>query len=271
MDARRYFVAALLIFSIAMIGLEVSAEQAPQPDSKKSAQPIKDQRALNNLKRMSDTLSTAKTVSFRARNMVPLEGPGGVWISLYDDARVVMQAPDKLFVVTRGDSAPMDYYYNGKSITIYVPNKNLYADKPAPATIDEVIEAAYDEDGRSFPYADLLVSDPYAVLTENMLSAIYVGRSDIGGVKTDHLVFSHEEVEWQIWIGVENNLPIMTVATYLDDASEPSYTTEFSEWKLNDPVDKAIFDFQNMTKAEKTEYKNPAIFNPDVATASGKQ
>jgi len=220
---------------------------------------------------MSDTLSKAKTVSFRSKNMVPIEGPGGIWISLYDDARVVMQSPDKLFIETRGDSAPLDYYYNGKTITTYVPDKNLYADKTAPATIDEVIEAAYDEDGKSFPYADLLVSDPYAVLTENLLNAIYAGQSYIGGVKTYHLVFSHEDVEWQIWIGVDNNLPSLTVATYLDDASEPSYTTEFKEWKLNEPIDESIFVFKNTTKAEKVAYKNPAIFNPDIAAASSKK
>ena len=271
MDARKRFVAALLIFSLAMIGLEASAEQAPQADGEKAAQPIKDQRALDILKRMSDTLSKAKTVSFRSKNMVPIEGPGGVWISLYDDARVVMQAPDKLFIETRGDSAPLDYYYNGKTITTYVPDNNLYADKAAPATIDEVIEAAYDEDGKSFPYADLLVSDPYAVLTENLLNAIYVGQSDIGGVKTYHLVFSHKDVEWQIWIGVDNNLPVLLVATYLDEASEPSYTTEFREWKLNEPVDESTFVFQNTTKAQKVEYKNPAIFNPDIAAASSKK
>ena len=271
MDARKRFVAALLIFSLAMIGLEASAEQAPQADGEKAAQPIKDQRALDILKRMSDTLSKAKTVSFRSKNMVPIEGPGGVWISLYDDARVVMQAPDKLFIETRGDSAPLDYYYNGKTITTYVPDNNLYADKTAPATIDEVIEAAYDEDGKSFPYADLLVSDPYAVLTENLLNAIYAGQSDIGGVKTYHLVFSHKDVEWQIWIGVDNNLPFLIVATYLDEASEPSYTTELKEWKLNEPVDESTFVFQNTTKAEKVEYKNPAIFNPDVAETSSKK
>lgn len=271
MDMRKCFVAALVTVSLAAIGIAASAEEAPQAGGEQAVQPIKDQRALDILKRMSDTLSKAKTVSFRAKSMIPIEGPQEMWMSLYDDARVVMQAPDKLFVETRGDSSPLDYYYDGKTITTYTPDKNLYAVEAAPATIDEVIEAAYDKDDASFPFSDLIVSDPYAVLTEGLVKALYVGRSDVGGVKTDHLVFSHKDVEWQIWIGVDTNLPALVMTTFFDDESEPSYTTEFKEWKLDEPVDGSTFVFQNTTQATKVEYKNPAQGASDNAASSGTE
>ena len=222
-----------------------------------------DKRALDALKAMSDTLAQAKTVRFQARSMVPVRAPGGVWINLYGTSQVAMQGPDKLFAGTAGDFAPYDFYFDGKTITAYSPAKNLYAVKPAQATINAMIEEAYRVEGKSFAYADILVSEPYMVLTKGLTRALYVGQSTIrplsgsGSVKTDHLVFSNKGVEWQIWIGAEDHLPRMVCATYLDDASEPSYTVEFGDWKLNEQIVPETFIFNNTSQAALVEFRDP--------------
>jgi hypothetical protein len=226
---------------------------------------------------MSDTLSQAKTISFQARSMVPLRTPEGVWINLYGTSQVIVQGPDKLFASTSGDFAAHDFYFDGKAVTMYSPVKNLYSIKQAPATIDEMIEQAFKDDGKSFPYADILVSQPYDVLTDGLLGAIYVGQSVIrplagtGSVKTDHLVFSNKEVEWQIWIDVGDHLPRLVVATYLDEIGEPSYSVEFGDWKLNEPVNADTFAFKNTTNAAKVEFKKPEQFTRgNASSAAGK-
>ena len=227
------------------------------------ADPAIDQRALDLLKKMSDTITAAKTVRFQARSMVPVRAPNGVWINLYGISEVIMQGQGSLFASTGGDLAPHDFYFDGKTVTMYSPDKNLYAVKNAPATIDELIEEAYREEGKSFPYADLLLSDPYAVLTDGLTRAIYVGQSTIvplsgtKGVKTDHLFFSNKGVDWQIWIDVTDHLPRLVYATYLDMANEPSYSVEMGGWKLDEPVSADTFAFKNSTNAAKVEYKNP--------------
>lgn len=235
-----------------------------------------DRRALDLLKKMSDTLSSAGTVRFQARSMVPAKTPDGIWINLYGASRVIKQGPDKLFASTAGDFAPHDFYYDGKTITSYSPDKNLYAVRPAPPTIDEMIDAAYSQDGKSFPYADLLVSDPYSILTKGLVRAHYVGQSTLrplaasGSVKTDHLVFSNKAVQWQIWIDVDDHLPRLVCATYLADASEPSYTVELGDWKLNEPAGAQTFAFKNVSKASQVEFRNPMRarrMNPDGPVA----
>jgi hypothetical protein len=120
-----------------------------------------------------------------------------------------------------------------------------------------VIEAAYREEGKSFPYADILVAEPYKVLAEGLVTALYVGTSTIGGVKTDHLVFANKGVEWQIWIGVEDHLPRLVYANYFDDVSEPSYTVGFLNWKVDAPVPSETFVFKNTSGAAKVEFRNP--------------
>jgi len=102
-------------------------------------------------------------------------------------------------------------------------------------------------------------------MTEGLISALYVGQSVVKpmsgaqGGKADHLAFSNKGVQWQIWIDTEDHLPRLVVATYLDEASEPSYTVEFGDWKLNEPVDPATFTFNNVSKASKVEYRSSAV------------
>jgi hypothetical protein len=243
---------------------------APEEKAKPLTQ-VMDRRALDTLKLMSDTLAKAKTVRFEARSMVPVKTPDGMWINLYGTSEVVLQAPDKLFARTAGDFAPYDFYFDSKTITAYSPAKNLYAVKAAPATIDAMIEDAYRAEGRSFPYADILISRPYEVMTEGLTRARYIGQSVIrplaatGEVDTDHLAFSNEGTEWQIWIGSKDHLPRLVCATYLDDVSEPSYTVEFGGWKLDEPVSTDTFIYNNSSNASKIEFKSPVAVRTAAA------
>ena len=159
---------------------------------------------------MTDTLAQAKTLSFRARSLVPTAGPrNGQWISLLGTSRVVMQRPDKLFVEMRGDIFPNDLYFDGKTWTAVAPNEKFYAQRPAAGqTVDAIIEPhAYAKKDDLFPFADVPPSDAYARLTQNLSSALYVGQSTIGAAKVDHLAFAGKALDWEIWIGTANGCP----------------------------------------------------------------
>jgi len=239
-----------------------SVAQAPMSNTPQTAAPsIIDQRALDELKLMSDTIAQAKSSKFQTLSMIPIKSPAGLWINLYGTSQVVMQGPDKLFVSAGGDFATNDFYFDGKTVTSFAPDKNIYAVRPAPVNIDAMIEEAYREEGKSFPFADILVSEPYSVLVEGLTTALYVGRSTIGGIPTNHLAFSNDGVEWQVWVGVDDHLPRLVVATYLDETSEPSYSVEFKEWKLNEPVSEDTFVFQNASNAAKVEFRKPKSQN----------
>lgn len=244
------FAAAIFISVV----LAASSHAAPT-----EAKGMIDQKALDTLKRMSDTVANAGSVSFEACSMVPVRAPGGLWVNLCGESNVTMKGREMLFAETRGDFAPYDFYYDGKKITAYAPDKNLYAEKEMPGTVDSVVSAAYREEGRSFPYADLLLAEPYSALTSGLTGAVYVGQSTVGRErkKADHLVFSNDGVEWQIWIDAATYLPVMVSATYLDDPREPSYGVEFFNWKLGGPVDDGIFAFRNKTGAQKVEFRHP--------------
>lgn len=270
------------VLCLAVLAAGMPQAAAGEPAAAKTgavsqAVPPIDPRALDTLKLMSDKLTQSKSLGFEARSMVPVRSPAGMWISLYGTSRVVKEGADKLFAETRGDLFPFDFYFDGKTVTAYSPTKNLFAEKAAPGTVDDVIAAAYREEGKSFPYADILVAEPYKVLTEGLLRAVYVGQSVLRplsgaeGVMTDHLVFTHESVEWQIWIDTKDRLPRMVCATYLDREGEPSYTVEFGDWKIDEAVSPGTFIYKNTTEAVKVEFRNPMQQGRGIASGAAVQ
>ena len=177
-------VCAALLVALAIIGArsgDVAAQDKPAATAAGPA--TKDERALKLLKSMSDTLAQAKTLSFRSRSLVPTAGPNGQWITLFVRSRVVIQRPDKLFVEMRGDVSPNDLYYNGRTWTAVAPNEKFYSQRElAGQTIDAMIEEAYAKQDDLFPFADVLWSDVYGQLTKELSTALYVGRSTMGGL-----------------------------------------------------------------------------------------
>lgn len=219
-------------------------------------QMIKDEQALNLLKGMSDTLANAKTLSFKARSLVPIAAPNGQLISLFGNSRVVMQRPDKLFVESRGDLFPNDLYYNGKTVTAIGLGKNFYVERETESpTLDDAILSANPGADALAPFIEMLVSDPYAMLTYELLTAMVVGQSVIDGVKTDHLAFTSKGVDWELWIGTHDKLPHLMVVSHREGERQPTFTVAFSNWKLNAPVPARTFNAVIPKGAVKLDFK----------------
>lgn len=217
---------------------------------------IKDERALSLLKGMSDTLAKAQTLNFRMRGLVPLAAPTGQYVNLLASSHVVMQRPDKLFVESRGDLFPSDLYYDGKTLTTVAFGENFYAQRDAVnPTIDAFIQNAQPGSDALAPFVELLASDPYAVLTQEMSSALLVGQSMVGGVMTDHLAFIANGTDWEIWIGTADKLPRLMVVSYRDGERQPNFTAEFSDWMLDTPVAARTFSPAIPKDAVKIEFK----------------
>ena len=140
-------------------------------------------------------------------------------------------------VITPGDGTPDEFYYDGKTMMAYVPSSNLVAVADAPPTIDKLIDEAWDKAAIYFPFSDIIASDPYAELSKTLKSAFYVGRSiAVGGVATDMVAVAGDDVAAEVWIGVDDHLPRLIRAAYANEPAHARYETQFSNWKLGEPV-----------------------------------
>lgn len=251
----------LFVFGYALLGATAffasgTAVAQDKPAAAPPAREIKDARALDLLKGMSDNLAKAKSLSFKVRGLVPFASPTGQYISLFASSRVLMQRPNKLFIESRGDLFPNDLYFDGKSVTAIGRDKKFYSQREAAGgTIDEIIRSAHPGSDILALFAEILVSDPYAALTSDLSSALWVGQSTIGGAKTDHLAFTGKGIDWEIWINAQDKLPTLMVVSYRDGERQPTFTVEFSDWKLNTPIPAQTFNAKIPKDAVMLEFK----------------
>lgn len=216
-------------------------------------------KAAEILKAGCATLSQARAMSFdalstyehRARNGQPL------FYSVLN--RVTMQRPDKLRVITPGDGVPDEFYYDGKRIMAYVPSEDLVATADAPPTIDQMLDFAWRKAAIYFPFDDVLLSDPCAVFDEaGVTSAFYVGQSKVvGGTTTDMVAIASADLQAELWVGAEDHLPRLTRVVYVHEPAHALYQTAYSNWRISDSVDPALFTSEKAAKGKPMPFAPP--------------
>jgi hypothetical protein len=226
---------------------------APPPDH-----PAIQPQALALLKATSDKLAAAKALRFTAVTVYESKANNGQSLYYSTLSKVTMQRPDKLRVITPGDGPASDFLYDGKYMLAYAPAADLVAVGPAPATVDETIQAAEDQAAIFFPFAEVIVSNPYEHLAEGLTTAFVVGQSHvIGDTITDMVALTNENVHAEIWIGVDDGLPRMVRATYVKDPTKSHYEIEFSDWQVNPTLTDDAFTSLAAQKAPKMKFARP--------------
>lgn len=207
---RQHIIAAALIGALAFTTAACAQTAAPPPD------PTPAEYALGLLKRSTDRLSAAKSLTFKTTSSVEVPSPVGQTINYFSTAEVAVQRPDKLAAKKTGDGASFDLYYDGKTFGAVDAQLKLYARMAAPSTLDALIPLVEERTGIQFPYADMLYSDVYAAVTKDLTHAYWVGKTTIDGMVCDHLAFAGPGLEWQIWLGPEKYpLPRRLAVTYI--------------------------------------------------------
>lgn len=220
--------------------------------------PALEPAALEILKATGDQLAHAGAMSFTAVATFQHPARNGQPLYYTNEYNVVMRRPDKLRVIIPGDGPASEFYYDGKIMAAYAPAFDLIAYADAPPTIDETLKAAEEKAAIFFPFEDVLVSDPYKALSNGLKSAFYIGQSKyVGGTVTDMVAVANDNVQAQLWIGVDDGLPRMARVSYPKDPMHASYDVEFSNWKLNGLVEHAEFSTPHIQTSPRMEFSRP--------------
>jgi hypothetical protein len=241
---------------------------AARPAAKPAApafQPGLEPRAMDILKAASARLAAARSMSFTS--VVSYESPSRLGPPLVYSTRseVTVRRPDKLRVITSGDGPPSEFYYNGKTMTAFAPSENLVAIADAPPTIDAALEAAYHTGAIYFPFADVIVADPYKDIADGLKIAFYIGQSSVvGGTTTDMVAYVTGDVFIQVWIGAQDKLPRRIYAIYLNDRARLRHVLELSDWQLDPVIPEDAFVPAKVAGAARI-----AFARPDASDAPG--
>ena len=265
MAQRKTDVLAIMLVIGSVVFGSVHAQQpappaVPPPPEHPAIEPL----ALDMLKAACQRLAGAKSMTFTA--VTTYESPARNGQPLYYTtlSDVEMQRPNKLRVITPGDGPASEFYYNGKVMMAYAPAPGLVAIADAPPTIEEAMKAAYDNAAIYFPFAELLVADPYKNVTEGLTTAFVIGQSHVvGDTVTDMVAIANDNVQAQIWIGVDDGLPRMIRATYPKDPTHASYEIQFANWHLNAAAKDEDFTSASALKAPRMKFARPDAPAPE--------
>lgn len=215
-------------------------------------------RAQSILREMSALMKSTQAFTFKVETTWDLPSSEGIFLQVTHQADVALRRPNKLNLEMTGDLFPRKVWYDGSKLTMLNPVKAVYATQEVPDTIDATLDFFMKSYSRGLPLADFLYSDPYAAMTQNMRAAHYVGRHMVDGVPTHHLVFLHDEIDWQIWIeDGDKPLPRKMAIAYRTHPGVPRFTAVFSDWNLKPLLSEARFKFAAPEGVKRVMFVSP--------------
>ena len=206
------------------------------------------------LQSMSDTLGSAKAMSFHAIVSMDETLESGQNVQLEREVTLTMIRPDKLHAEVLTDELTESVWYDGKKVTLHNVTTNKFASVDASGTVGVMLDRMIDEYDMTMPLADMLVADIYGSLTSNIKSGRYVGLHTVNGSDCHHLAFAQKNIDWQIWIDAgETAVPRKLLITYKLEPNHPQYTAVIDKWNLTDQLPAESFTFSVPDDAMKIE------------------
>lgn len=228
---------------------------AAQPKPAIPAKSVIQQYALDRLKQMSDKLVASKSFSYRSESTIELESDTGQFVTFFTESEVALQRPNKLYVNVLGDTPRLQLYFDGSKVSAIDLDKNLYVVSTPLSNIDDMLHFIMTKAQINFPSADIMYSDPYAVMTKNLTDATVIGESMVNGVEVEHFAYRDPIIDWEIWIAKgEKAVPMRLAMKYKQVERQPSFLVEFADWKLNPRLKDKMFDFKAPADAKKIEF-----------------
>jgi len=174
----------------------------------------------------------------------------------FDNAvEVTVKRPNKLLAVRKGELVNQRFYYDGETLTLENPDLGFYATVGAPPTLEAMLDFARDSLDIVAPAGDFVYSNAFEILMDGVHTAFEVGPAEVGGVLCDHLAFSADHIDLQVWIEQgARPLPRKLVLTSRDELGAPQFTVLIREWNLQPNLTDAKFQFSPPKDATSIEF-----------------
>jgi hypothetical protein len=224
-----------------------------------------DPEAVKTLRRSLEFLDGLQHFSVDIQNTVEDVLDSGQKVQLDFSVSTTVNRPAELRVRRQGGVLDQDWYYDGKTLTLYSVSDGYYAASPAPDTIEKMLVFARTSLGLIAPAGDLMYRNAFSLLMQDVEAATVVGKAVISGVRCDHLAFHRPDVDFQMWVADAGEpRPLKYVVTDTSVPEQPDTISVLSNWNLAPKLSKATFTFVAPKDAQKTEFMPLASWaNPE--------
>jgi hypothetical protein len=207
------------------------------------------------IKEMSAYIGSANEFTFHADVTFDHVLPSGQKLQFSSAEEVVLQRPGRLYVEWNGDLGARQFWYDGKSVTLFDPAMPFYASEAAPPEIDTMLAQLLPKLNFVPPLADFLYRDPYQTVRGNIQYGFDLGQSNVNDRTCRTLAFVEKDIDWQIWIENGPQLtPCKLVITYKNQPAQPQFTAVFSDWDFTPRIAEPVFTPELPPAAEKIPF-----------------
>ena len=149
---------------------------------------------------MCEFLKSQQQFSYKAEVVDDEVYEGGKKLQYGVDMETFVRRPDRLRVNAEGDLIDKQFYFDGKTITLYDKDHNVYGALAVPPDIESALAKANKEFGVRVALTDLASPNLWEVLNKRIKDAVYVGLHKVRGVPCHHLAFEGDGAHLQVWI-----------------------------------------------------------------------
>jgi hypothetical protein len=228
---------ALLLAGAGMLAAHAQAPAVPDTGTV-------DAKVLAELDRMGTHLRSLKQYTVRADATAEMVMADGEKLMFPGSVDYKVMSPTGLYANLKTDRKQREYYYDGKTLTVYSPRQKYYSQVAASGSIRELVTMAADDYGLEMPLADLFLWGTPDAHKGDITSAIYVGPATVAGHKTRQFAVRQGKVDWQVWIDEgASPLPRKLVLTANNDPARPQYVATLA-WNTAPALSPATFAFK---------------------------
>jgi len=247
----------IIATGLACLAAPVFAQDAgPRP-------PAVDPQAMQALDRMGKALRALSQFEVSADSTSEVVLEDGRKIELGGTVDYKVRRPNGLFAKLKSDRRDREFYYDGKTLTIFAPATNFYATLPAPDTIGALVQKAQDDYGLEMPLADLFWWGTDKAPKSEIKSATFVGPAFLHGEPVAQYVFRQGDVDWQVWLD-KQDMPRKLVIVDNTASERPEFSAML-DWKPGASFSNDTFAF----KPSKDDYE--ILFFPGTLVAQEGQ
>jgi hypothetical protein len=236
-----------------------------------SAAAAEDSEAKAAFKAMSEFLIAQPAISASYDATLEIVTADLMKVGLASSGNISFTRPDKIRMTRTGGMGDVEMVYDGKVLSAYGKALNIFGKLPLEGTVEDAVETLRNDFGLELPAADLLSSNPYNTMMENVTDAKALGEGMIRGQMCDHIAFRTNDVDWQIWIAQgDKPFPCRFTITSKMTVQAPSYSMEFSGWKSGSDVSSDDYQLKTAADAKEVSISDlKSLDEADIPTAEG--
>jgi hypothetical protein len=238
---------AVAVFVIPASGFKASAQNkssaaATAPSPSAAPAPVVPESADRLLREMSDYIGSAEHFTFHADVTFDHVLPSGQKLQFSATEDVALERPNGLYIEWSGDLGQRQFWYDGKTMTLYDPEAAFYGVGAAPAGIDAMLDRLITQLDFTPPLTDFLYSEPYKSVRGAIQYGFATGETEIDGRSCRGLAFVDKDIDWQIWIDTgAQRIPCKLLITYKTHPAQPQFSAVFGDWDFSPRIAASTF------------------------------